>query len=93
METRPREGVMKEEKFRNTRKPSHWWICGEFWTLRGQRNWEEKNPQNTCLTSTPTREVAETLASAFSEQGLSREARIASSVLRVRTSLIALRII
>ena len=64
---------MKEEKFRNTRKPSHWWICEEFWTLRGQRNWEEKNPQNTCLTSTPTREVAQRLMSSTSERGLNRE--------------------
>ena len=52
-----------------------------------------KKPQNMCLYETASGEVAETLASAFSEQGLSREARIASSVLRVRTSLIALRII
>ena len=22
---------MKEEKFPNTRKPSHWRVCGEFW--------------------------------------------------------------
>ena len=46
-----------------------------------------------CLYETASGEVAEILASAFSEQGLGREARIASSVLRVRTSLIALRII
>ena len=37
-----REGVLKEEKFPNTRKPSHWWVCGEFWNHRGQHNWEEK---------------------------------------------------
>ena len=36
------EGVIKEEKFPNTRKPSHWQVCGEFWNLRGQHNWEEK---------------------------------------------------
>ena len=35
-------GVVKEGKFPNTRKPSHWWICGEFWNLRGQHNQEEK---------------------------------------------------
>ena len=28
METCPREGVVKEDKFPNTRKPSHWWVCG-----------------------------------------------------------------
>ena len=78
METHPREGVMKEEKFPNTKKPSHWQICGEFWTLRGQHNQEgKKNPQNTCLTSTPSREVAQMLTSASSEQGLNREARAA----------------
>ena len=30
METCPREGVMKEGKFPNSRKPSHQWTCGEF---------------------------------------------------------------
>jgi len=30
MESHPREGVVKEEKFPNTRKPSHQWVCGEF---------------------------------------------------------------
>ena len=41
METHPGEGVIKEEKFPNTRKPSHWQVCGEFWNLRGQHNREE----------------------------------------------------
>ena len=41
MENHPGEGVMKE-KFPNTRKPSHLWVCGEFWNLRGKHNWEEK---------------------------------------------------
>ena len=27
---------MKEEKFPNTRKPSHRQVCGELWNLRGQ---------------------------------------------------------
>ena len=94
METRPREGVMKE-KFPNTRKPSHWQVCGEFWNLRGQHNWEEikinvfiykinfKNPQSMHLTTTPSREVAQMLVSATSEWELNREARAA--LLRVRT--------
>ena len=62
---------MKEEKFPNTRKPSHWWVCGEIWNLRGQHNWEggKKNPQIMCLNTTPSREVAQTLASAINEQG------------------------
>ena len=38
-----RKGVMKEEKFPNTRKPSHRQVCSDFWNLRGQHNWEEKN--------------------------------------------------
>ena len=42
METHPGEGVLKEEKFPNTRKASHWQVCGEFWNLRGQHNEEEK---------------------------------------------------
>ena len=66
METHPGEGVMKEE-FPNSRKPSHWQICGEFWNLKEQHNWveKEKNPQNRCLTTTPSREVAQMLASAI----------------------------
>ena len=35
METPPREGVVKEEKFPNTRKLSHQWVCGEFWISEG----------------------------------------------------------
>ena len=51
METHPREGVVKEETFPNIRKPSHQWVCGEFWNLRGQHNQEGKkqSPQNMCL--------------------------------------------
>ena len=78
METHPREGVVKEEKFPNTRKPSHWWVCGEFWNLRGQHNQEgeKETPQNTCQTATPSIEVAQTLTSATSKQELNREARV-----------------
>ena len=39
VEIHPGEGVMKE-KFPNIRKPSHQQVCGEFWNLRGQHNWE-----------------------------------------------------
>ena len=38
METRLREGVVKEEKFPNSRKPSHQQVCGEFLNVRGQHN-------------------------------------------------------
>ena len=74
METHPGEGVMKE-KFPNTRKPSHWWVCGEFWKPEGNIIWrKKKNTQITCLTTTPSGEIAQTLASASSEWGLNREA-------------------
>ena len=71
MEICPREGVMKEEKFPNIRKLSHRWVFGEFWDLRGQHNWEKKkkNPQITCLPTTPSGEVAQTLASTSSSGG------------------------
>ena len=72
---------MKEEKFPNSRKRSHRWVCGEFWNLRGQHNWEgkqqQKTPQSIRLTATPSREIAQMLASATSEQGLDRKARAA----------------
>ena len=42
MEIHPGEGVVKEEKFPNTRKPFHRRVCGEFWNLRGQHNQEGK---------------------------------------------------
>ena len=76
---------MKAEKFPNIRKPSHQQVCGKFWNLRGYHNREEKNksPQITFLTTTPSREVAQTLASIISKRGLNREARAA--LLRVRT--------
>ena len=73
METHPGEGVMKEEKFPNSRKPSHWRVCGEFWNLRGQQNLDgkkKKKTQNTHLNATPSGEVAQTLVSTTSEQGL-----------------------
>jgi len=42
MEIHPTKGVLKEETFPNTRKHSHWQVCGESWNLRGQHNREEK---------------------------------------------------
>ena len=38
---------------------------------------KKKNPQNTFLTATPSREVAQTFASATSEPGLNREVWVA----------------
>ena len=76
METHPGESVVNKEKFPNSRKPPHRWVCGEFWNLRGQHNQEEKknNPQNTHLTAASSREVAQTLMSTTSKRGLNREA-------------------
>ena len=69
-ETCPGKGVVKE-KFPNSRKPSHQRVCGEFWNLRGQHNWEENthtHTHNTSLTTIPRGEVAQTLRSVTSEQ-------------------------
>ena len=79
METCPREGVVKEEKFPNTRKPSHCQVCGNFWNLKGQHNQEggkKKNPQITHLATTPSGEVAWTRVRQ-QQVGLNREARAA----------------
>ena len=73
METCPRKGVVKEEKFPHSRKPSYRRVCGEFWNLRGQQTGrEKKKTQNTHLTTTPSREVAQMLASTTSEWGWTR---------------------
>ena len=53
MKTHPREGVLKEEKFPNTRKPSHQWVCGEFWNFRGQHNREGKKKKKAPTDYTP----------------------------------------
>ena len=42
METCPGEGVVKEEKFPNSRKLSHQPIGWEFWILRRQNNRRKK---------------------------------------------------
>ena len=58
METHPGEGVLKEEKFPHSRKPSHWRVCVEFWNLRRQHNItgrekkKKEKLQNTSLTAT-----------------------------------------
>ena len=66
---------MKEEKFPNTRKPSHQWVCGEFWNLRRQHNREGRKTNKHKayriypLTTTPRGEIVQTLLSATSERG------------------------
>ena len=42
MELYSGKGVLKREKFPNTRKHSHCRVCGEPWKHRGQHNREEK---------------------------------------------------
>ena len=53
MKTSPREGVVKEEKLPNTRKPSHQQVYGEFGNLKGHHNQEgkkkKKKTQNMCF--------------------------------------------
>ena len=46
-ELHPGKGVLKREKFPNTRKPSHQRVCGEFWNLRGEHNWEGEKHTHT----------------------------------------------
>ena len=69
---------MKEEKFPNSRKPSHGGSVGSFGisegNITGSNNNKKKPPQYMCLTTTPRGEVAQTLPSATSKQGLDREA-------------------
>ena len=77
---------MNEDKFPNNRKPSHQRLYREFWKLRGQQTWDETHThthththtqthtENMHLTTTPSGEVAQRLASATNEWGLNREA-------------------
>jgi len=41
-ELRPGKGVLKRERFPNTRKHSHCQVCAKPWKHRGQHNREEK---------------------------------------------------
>ena len=81
MEAHPGEGVVKEEKFPNIRKPSHWRVCGEFWNLRGHHNLEEKKKQNKTTDYVPNRNSqGRSSPDAHvrqQEQGLNREVRAA----------------
>ena len=83
VENHPGEGVVKEEKFLNTRKPSHWLVCGEVQTLRGKHNREEKNPTDYAPNHNSQQRSSPDTRSATSKWGLGREARAA--LLRVRT--------
>ena len=67
--------MKKISKQQETLSPEPLWVVFEF---RGQQNWRKKeNPQNMCLTATPSGDVAQILAIATNEWGLDREARVA----------------
>ena len=59
---------------------------GSFGISEGNitRRKKKQAPQNPCLTTTASGEIAQMLASATSELGLGREARVAQSALSVR---------
>ena len=77
MKIHPGERVVKEEKFPNSRKHSHRWVCGEFGisggNMTGRKNQTNK-PQNTHLIATASRGAAQMLASDTSQWRLDREA-------------------
>ena len=68
---------MKE--FPNTRKPSHWRVCGEFWNLGGQHNWEKKKKEPTDYMPTHDSQWRGSPDARIHQQqrGLNREARVA----------------
>ena len=70
METHPGEGVMKEEKLPNSRKPCHRWVYGKFWNLRGQHNQERK------ITHTHIHTHTEFIPKCNSQQRSSPDARV-----------------
>ena len=80
MEFCPGKGVLKREKFPNTRKPSHCRICAELWKHRGQHKREKKINKQLKIadcepySNAPSREAAQTPASTISKQLLGREA-------------------
>ena len=87
MEAHSGEGVEKE-KFPHNRKLSHRHVSGELWNLREQHNWTKSiHTQKTHITTTTSREAAQTLTSMSSKWGLDREACAVSSVPRVRNRL------
>ena len=83
MELHPGKGVLKREKFPNTRKPSHCRICAELWKHRGQHKREGKKKKNKQLKiadcepygNSPSGEAAQTPAHGISKRGLGREVR------------------
>ena len=81
MEFCPRKGVLKREKFPNTRKPSHCRICAELWKHRGQHKREKKINKQLKIAdcepygNSPSGEAAQTPAHGIGKWGLGREVR------------------
>ena len=79
MELHPGKGVLKREKFPNTRKHSHCQVCAKPWKHRGQHNREEKLKKQLRPTdyepygNSPSGDAAQMPASAISKRGLGRE--------------------
>ena len=88
MELPPRKGVLKREKFPNTRKHSHCRVCAEPWKHRGQHNREEKINKQLKPTdykpngNSPSGEAVQMSAPTTSKRGLGRE--VQAALLRVR---------
>ena len=79
MEFCPRKEVLKREKFQNTRKPSHCQSVPSFGStegnITGRKNKQLKPADCEPYSNSPSREAAQTPASAISKRGLGREAR------------------
>ena len=73
---------MKEDKFPNSRKPSHQRIFGEFWNLRGKDNWEGKKKNELPNCNSQQRSSPDAL---FHHQQAGAGQGGAGCVLRVRT--------
>ena len=81
MESHPRRGVLKREKFPNSRKPSHSRICAEFGSTEGNITGRKKINKQLKIAdcepygNSPSGEAAQTPAHSISKWGLGREAR------------------
>ena len=73
----------------NTRKPSHWWVYGEFWNLRGQHNRHGKHTHTHTHTHTPTdyapKSNFQQISSPDTYQQVGAEQGVWAALLRVRT--------
>ena len=92
-ETHSGEGVMKEDKLKDSRKPSQACQWGTLESQRASKQDKKKKSQNMHLTATTSGEVAQTLLFTSREWGLVKEVWASLLVLRVRTGLNALRTI